>query len=229
MWLGGYLAVVWTDAIQLGVILIGFFSIFAKVSSMINGLDEISSTFIAAGQPEALIPFGATNSTVLISAISLFVASLLGELGVSTHRHRIYTSKDAASAKKSFIITAIVALCFVFIPVYLGMATRVIATKAGVADALLANQDMTFAYLCTEVLGGGMGLLLMIAGLSATLSSGDSDTMAATTILIKDVIPSIKGKTIPESEVKGFSRKALLISLAIAFLLTLLANDFISF
>lgn len=229
VWLGGYLAVVWTDAVQLGVILIGFISIFTKVSSMINGLDEISSTFIAAGQPEALIPFGATNSTVLISAISLFVASLLGELGVSTHRHRIYTSKDAASAKKSFIITAIVALCFVFIPVYLGMATRVIATKAGVADALLANQDMTFAYLCTEVLGGGMGLLLMIAGLSATLSSGDSDTMAATTILIKDVIPSIKGKIIPESEVKGFSRKALLLSLAIAFLLTLLANDFISF
>lgn len=88
---------------------------------------------------------------------------------------------------------------------------------------------MTFAYLCTEVLGGGMGLLLMIAGLSATLSSGDSDTMAATTILIKDVIPSIKGKTIPESEVKGFSRKALLVSLTIAFLLTLLANDFIGF
>ena len=229
VWLGGYLAVVWTDAIQLGVILIGFISIFAKVSSMINGLDEISSTFIAAGQPEALIPFGATNSTVLISAISLFVASLLGELGVSTHRHRIYTSKDAASAKKSFIITAIVAFCFVLIPIYLGMATRVIATKAGVADALLANRDMTFAYLCTEVLGGGMGLLLMIAGLSATLSSGDSDTMAATTILIKDVIPSIKGKTIPESEIKGFSRKALLVSLTIAFLLTLLANDFIGF
>ena len=84
---------------------------------MVNGLDEISSTFIAAGQPEALIPFGATNSTVLISAISLFVASLLGELGVSTHRHRIYTSKDAASAKKSFIITAIVALGFVLIPI----------------------------------------------------------------------------------------------------------------
>ena len=87
------------------------------------------------------------------------------------------------------------------------MATRVIATKAGVADALLANRDMTFAYLCTEVLGGGMGLLLMIAGLSATLSSGDSDTMAATTILIKDVIPSIKVRPSPSPKSKAFPAK----------------------
>lgn len=229
VWLGGYLAVVWTDMIQLGVILVGFAAIFSKVFSMVNGWGEIAATFTAAGQPEALVPFGIGHSATLLSAISLMVASVLGELGVSTHRHRIYTSKDGKSARKAFIITAVVSLFFVFIPVLLGMFTRVIATNNGVVDELLANPDFTFAYLCTEVLGSGLGMLLMIAGLSATLSSGDSDTMAGVTILVKDVIPSWTGKTIKEENVKSFSRKVLLISLLCAFVLTLFATDFISF
>ena len=205
VWLGGYLAVVWTDAIQLGIILIGFFGIFMKIIPMVNGWSEISATYIAASQPEALVPFGATNNALLISGLSLTLAAVLGEVAVSTHRHRIYTSKDAASAKKSFIITAFISLVFVFIPVFLGMMTRVIATK---------NGDVA---------------RLMEAGLSATLSSGDSDTMAGVTILIKDVIPNWTGQVVNEERVKSFSRTALVITLICAFVLTLFANSFISF
>lgn len=229
VWLGGYLAVVWTDAIQLGIILVGFFGIFMKIIPMVNGWTEISATYTAAGQPEALVPFGATNSTLLISGLSLTLAAVLGELAVSTHRHRIYTSKDAASAKKSFIITAFISLAFVFVPVFLGMMTRVIATKNGDVARLMENPDFAFAYLCMEVLGGGFGLLLMVAGLSATLSSGDSDTMAGVTILIKDVIPNWTGKIVKEEKVESFSRTALIITLFCAFVLTLFANSFISF
>lgn len=229
VWLGGYLAVVYTDAIQLGIILLGFFGIFAKIMPMVNGWTEISEVYTAAGQPEALIPFGATNSAALISGISLMIAAVLGELAVSTHRHRIYTAKDAASAKKSFIITAFISLAFVFVPVVLGMATRVIATKNGDVARLMENTDFAFAYLCMEVLGGVFGLLLMVAGLSATLSSGDSDTMAGVTILIKDVLPSWTGKVIKEEDVKSFSRTALIITLLCAFVLTMFANSFISF
>ena len=229
VWIGGYLAVVYTDAIQLGIILVGFFGIFMKVMPMVNGWTEISEVYTAAGQPEALIPFGATNSAALISGISLMIAAVLGELAVSTHRHRIYTAKDAASAKKSFIITAFISLAFVFVPVFLGMATRVIATKNGDVARLMENTDFAFAYLCMEVLGGVFGLLLMVAGLSATLSSGDSDTMAGVTILIKDVLPSWAGKIIKEEDVKSFSRTALIITLICAFVLTMFANSFISF
>ena len=229
VWLGGYLAVVWTDAIQLGIILIGFFAIFMRVLPLVNGWSEIASTYTAAGHPEALVPFAATNSAAFINGISLTIAAVLGELAVSTHRHRIYTSKDAPSAKKSFIITAFVSLAFVFIPVILGMMTRVIATNNGDVARLLENTDFAFAYLCMEVLGGAAGLLLMVAGLSATLSSGDSDTMAGVTILIKDVVPNLTGKAIPEKDVKRFSRTALIIILVCAFVLTLFATGFISF
>ncbi len=229
VWLGGYLAVVWTDAIQLGIILVGFAGIFLRVMPLVDGWGEIAATYTAAGKPEALIPFGATNSAAFITGISLTIAAVMGELAVSTHRHRIYTSKDAPSAKKSFIITAIISLCFVFVPVFLGMMTRVIATQNGDVARLLENTDFAFAYLCMEVLGGAFGLLLMVAGLSATLSSGDSDTMAGVTILIKDVIPNLTGKAVPEEKVTSVSRTALIITLICAFVLTLFANSFISF
>lgn len=229
VWLGGYLAVVYTDAIQLMIILVGFVGIFFKVFPLVGSWSTIADTYIAAGQPEALVPFGATDGKTFMSGIAILVAAVLGELGVSTHRHRIYTSKSAAAAKKSFIITAFVSLAFVFIPVVLGMCARVIATGSGDIDILMQNTDFAFPYLCINVLGGAAGILLMVAGLSATLSSGDSDSMAGVTILIKDVMPSVFGRIVDEKDVKKVSRVALVVTLVAAFVLTLFANGFISF
>ena len=53
--------------------------------------------------------------------------------------------------------------------------------------------------MATNVLAPALGLLLMVSGLSATLSSGDSDAIAGATILMEDIYPLFNhGKRIPE-------------------------------
>ena len=75
--------------------------------------------------------------------------------------------------------------------------------------------------MTTQVLGPVVGLLFMICGLSATMSSGDSDAISGVTILLTDVYPSVTGKTIPEKDYAKYSRIALVTTLVVAFLITL--------
>lgn len=83
--------------------------------------------------------------------------------------------------------------------------------------------------MATQVLGPVVGLLFMICGLSATMSSGDSDAISGVTILLTDVYPSVTGKTIPEKDYAKYSRIALVTTLVVAFLITLLINDVIGY
>ena len=60
-----------------------------------------------------------------------------------------------------------------------------------------------------------IGMMFMICGLSATMSSGDSDAISGVTILLTDVYPSVTGKTIKEEDYAKYSRIALICTLAL--------------
>ena len=74
-----------------------------------------------------------------------------------------------------------------------------------------------------------MGLLFLIAGLSATMSSADSEVIAGVTVLLTDIYSVFTGKEIDNENIPKFSKIALVITLIIAFLITLTATDVIGF
>ena len=210
VYVGGYLAVVWTDVIQLG------------------GWDAIRATYEAAGNNGAMTFYG-LGSTGFMAAISLIVASALGEMGAPTFRTRIYTAKDPKTARKGFIFAAIMTLLFSLVPSIIGMSAYTMASANEVL-AVLENPDFAFAYMATNVLAPALGLLLMVSGLSATLSSGDSDAIAGATILMEDIYPLFNhGKRIPENKMKNASRIAVVITLFASFLVSLKADGVMAF
>ena len=79
-------------------------------------------------------------------------------------------------------------LIFSLLPAIIGMAAFTIATNTG-AQAVLEKPDFAFTYIATVVLGPMLGLMFMISGLSATMSSGDSDALSGVTILLTEVYP----------------------------------------
>ncbi len=227
VFVGGYLAVVWTDVVQLGIIIVGFSMIVFRAIPLAGGWDAIEAAYQSAGNAGALTPYGLGSSGAL-AVISLILASCLGEMGAPTYRMRIYTAKDASVAKKAYLTNALLVLGFSLVPSILGMSAFTIATRNG-ASEVLANPDFAFSYIATEILGPALGLILLISGLSATMSSGDSDAISGVTILLEDVYPMLTGKRIPEEKMKSASRIALVITLFFAFLVTLTANDIMSY
>lgn len=226
VFIGGYMAVVTTDAVQFIAILIGFGLIAVRAIPMAGGYEAVTEAFVSAGKPGAMGFYGLKEYGVM-AAIALVLSTAMGVIGTPTHRTRIYTSKDEGTARKAFLGQGILLFGWSFITAIIGMSAFAIASQNGVAGDL--KPDYAFSYMATQVLGPVVGLLFMICGLSATMSSGDSDAISGVTILLTDVYPSVTGKTIPEKDYAKYSRIALVTTLVIAFLITLLINDVIGY
>lgn len=220
---GGYLAVVWTDFIQFIIISTGFIGITIVSIIKAGGWSEIQQTMINTGNAANLSFYGIDKVGVM-GFLSLIAASFLPGLSAPTYRMRVYTSKDDKTAEKAISRSGITVLAFSFLPAIIGMATFTIATKNN-AIAILEKPDFAFTYVATTVLGPVLGLLFMISGLSATLSSGDSDAIAGVNIIIGDIYPALTGKKISEKTVSKWSRLATVGILLFSFLATLFANN----
>ena len=226
VFLGGYFAVVATDAVQFIIILIGFSLIALRVLPIAGGYDAVKAAFEASGNSGAMSFYGLESYGVL-AAIALVLSTLMGVIGTPTHRTRIYTSKDEGVAKKAFLGQGILLFVWSFITAIIGMGAFAIASKNGVlADV---KPDHAFAYVATQALGPVVGLLFMIAGLSATMSSGDSDAISGVTILMTDVYPAVTGKQIKKEDYPKYSRIALVVMLLLAFVVTLFVQNVIGY
>lgn len=225
VFIGGYMAVVTTDAVQFIAILVGFLLIAIRAIPLAGGYAAVTEAFVAAGKPGAMSFYGLKEYGVL-AAIALVLSTGMGVVGTPTHRTRIYTSKDEKTARNAFLGQGILLFGWSFITAIIGMSAFAIASKNGVT---LEKPDYAFSYMATQVLGPVVGLLFMICGLSATMSSGDSDAISGVTILLTDVYPSVTGKTISEKDYAKYSRIALVTTLAIAFFITIFVNDVISY
>lgn len=225
VFLGGYYAVVTTDAVQFVVLIVGFFFIALRAFPLAGGYAAVESAFDAAGRSGSLSFFG-IESYGLMPALALVAASICGVIGSPTCRTRIYTASSEKTAKRAMLGQAVFVFIWAFITAIIGMCCYTIATAKGVH---LESGDFAFAYMATHVLGPVIGLFFMIAGMSATMSSGDSDAIAGVTILLTDVYPAITGKRIQEENYEKYSRIALIISLACAFFITLFAKDIIGY
>ena len=225
VFIGGYMAVVTTDAVQFIAILIGFLTIAVRAIPLAGGYQNVVDTFTAAGKPGAMTFYG-LGSYGVMAAIALVLSTAMGVIGTPTHRTRIYTSKDEKTARKAFLGQGILLFGWSFVTAVIGMSCFTIATMNG---DTLASGDYAFAYMATNALPPIIGMLFMICGLSATMSSGDSDAISGVTILLTDVYPSITGKTIQEKDYAKVSRVALICTLGAAFFITLFVNDVIGY
>lgn len=227
VFIGGYLAVVWTDAIQLIILLVGFVAITLTAIPAAGGWGAITQTLEAAGKGGNLSFYG-IETMGLMGAFSLAFSIAIPAFGTPTYKMRVYTAKDDKTATRALNMSAWMIFLFSLCPSVIGMAAFAIAKQTG-AEYVLATPDFAFAFMATNILGPVMGLLFMIAGLSATMSSGDSDAIAGVTILIQDLYPTFTGRQVPEEKIKNWSRIALCLTLGFAFIATLFAKDIISY
>jgi SSS family solute:Na+ symporter len=228
VFIGGYLAVVWTDFVQFLIIGAGFIAIMVVAIPAAGGYAAIQAAYTAADKAGAANSIYGLEYTGILAGLALFFAQFLSMLATPTYRTRLFTAKDANTAKKSFYLSGVVLFAFSFLPAIIGMAAFTIASREGVTG-VLENPDFAFSFMATHVLGPIMGLMFLIAGLSATMSSGDSDAIAGVTILLSDVYPIFTGRKVPDDKYTKYSRVALVIMMLFAFVATMFATDIMSY
>ena len=225
VFIGGYVAVVKADVIQFCAIVLGFGIIAWKAIPLAGGYDEIARVYAAAGKSGAMGFYG-LGSYGVMAGISLVLAMTTSVLGCPGNRTRIYTARDARTARRAFLGQGALMFGWGIVTAIIGMSCFAIATHNG---HHLATPNHAFPYMATQVIGPALGLMFLICGLSAAVSSGGSSSISGITILLTDVYPSLTGRKIPPEKYTFVSRIALLVALAIAFSITIFVTDMIAY
>ncbi|QVQ52287.1 sodium:solute symporter family protein [Spiractinospora alimapuensis] len=215
--IGGYLAVVVTDMVQGTILFLGFTILAVLALVKVGGFGAIND-----GAPAASTSFFGIEAFGLVPAISLAVVIAVGVLATPSHRQRIYSAKNTRTARQSFALVGVLFAIFAIAPPIVGLSTQVLSPG-------MDNPDLAFPYLATEVFPLWVGALLLVSGLSATMSSGDSEALTGVTIFLRDISYLVTGR-LPKAENMVFlSRIALVAVLVLALCGALLAETIIDY
>lgn len=187
--LGGQLSVVRTDALQFGILTVGFAA--AAIYCMVAG-DSVLGT---AGETASSIGNAAENAASTVASLGDF--SLLNEkFGIADLAMMLFTvggayflgpdvisrnlvAKNASAAKKAVIVGSFAILIFSVIIVYLGMWAHAFAPAGGVNPLFR---------LASNVLPLPLAALLSVGLLSALLSSADTCLINSAAIFGSDIL-----------------------------------------
>ena len=212
--MGGYLAVVWTDSVQAIVLFVGFvltaFFAFDYVGGW-EGMQQVNAELEAKG-----------DGSTTLGAVSLIVVIAVGVLGNPCMRQRIYSGNSVPEIRKAFVTSGILYLGFAILPAIIGMAAY-----KGFPN--LSNQDLAFPTMATEMLPAALGIVILLAGLSATMSSASSDAVAAVATFVRDLYQLAFGRVPAAERVVWFSRLAMAITTGLALGMALVADNVIGY
>lgn len=158
----------------------------------------------------------------MLPGLSIIVAITVSILATPSFRQRIYSGNSIGEIKKAFILSGILAISFAVLPSIIGMA-------AYHHNNALTDSDLAFPYMATEMLPLALGVLTLLAGLSATMSSASSDAIAGVTIVVRDLY-EMAFKRVPDADrVVFLSRVALAVTTMLALVMALSADSILDY
>ncbi|RKS06460.1 SSS family solute:Na+ symporter [Nocardiopsis sp. Huas11] len=214
---GGYLAVVITDAIQGTILFLGFTVLAVLALVTVGGFDGLRE-----GVTDEAASMLGVQALGPVPALSLALVIAVGVLATPSYRQRIYSAANVKTVRRSFLLAGVLFAAFSLLPAIAGMSA------SGLAPGL-ENPDMAFPYLATTLFPLWVGAFLLVAGLSATMSSGDSDAIVGVTILMRDVSQVVRGKLPKAENLVRASRWSLVAVLGLALGFALLATTIIQY
>lgn len=220
---GGFLAVCWTDFIQ-GVMM--FFAIIAVPFFGAYVLGGITPTFTALYMinPEYFNPFSKADGSIFsfIEIISL-LAWGLGYFGQPHILVRFMASKSSSEIKQATKIAMTWVIISLAASVILGMVGKVFLTT----ELTGSDVETVFMVMTDQLFSPFVGGLILSAVLAAIMSTASSQLLVAASAFSQDFYKSIIHKNASDKELVWTSRAAVLVVSVIAIIIGMNPNSLI--
>jgi Na+/proline symporter len=180
--MGGLISVAWTDLMQ-GTIMVGTVALALVFMTFdLGGVAAINTQFGAMSSAN-VAPLGEGAYTLLGVAGSLvaFFGTIFTSQGTII---RINATKDIKTAKFHLAASGLILSVFYMMLILLGGATTVALQNAGLG---VENVDQAFPVLITEYLPTGIGIVVILAVMSAILSTTDTRLHSTGITSAKDI------------------------------------------
>lgn len=230
--LGGFLAVCWTDLIQgilmfIAIVILPLIVIFTHKDGITFDLAILSSEKEAIAQTGFLNIFsreglGGAGATlfVVINAIISSVAWGLGYFGqphILTRFMAISDPEEISRSRKIAMVWVVISLAGA---IFIGMLGRSLTD-----DALLADPEHVFMQMVLQYTPTFMCGILLSAILAAVMSTADSQLLVTASAISEDFYHGMIRKNASQKELVWVSRMTIIVVAVIAYLLALDPNN----
>jgi Na+/proline symporter len=177
--MGGLWAVVWTDALQYVILMVGIIVAVILAMNAVGGLDGLQSSL-----PQEHFSFTQLGlwTPLAWGALALY------SYGVDqAYMQRALAAKDAETARFAYIFTGCNYVIF-------GACVAILGLAAAALLPGLADENQALPELVAQVLPEGVRALIMTAIIAATMSTSSSFLAAASSLAVQDLYEPIFGE-----------------------------------
>ncbi len=178
---GGMWAVTITDFLQIIILVLGLIIMLPLVIAACGGLSAYLS-----GVPEgsfSLVPPAGTDSLGWLNWFRAWIVIGLGNLAGQDLLQRSFSSRDERVAQNSAYLSGIFYLTFGLIPLFIGLAARILLPEAAFEDPELVIPIMAREFLPAPLMALFLGALI-----SAIMSSADSALLVPSSIIGQNLL-----------------------------------------
>jgi sodium/proline symporter len=217
--LGGFLAVCWTDLLQGALMVFAIVIVPAMTYRTAGGFEAIENAMTTKNISTSLLP----QADTLPIGIIMIISSMAWGLGYFGQPHilvRFMSIKSVNKLKKSMAIAIIWVL--------LSLTGAVIVGFIGIAmfDNLRdGEQEKVFIYMINKLFNPWFGGILLAAIFSAIMSTIDSQLLVSSSALSEDFYNKAIRKQAPEKEIVWVGRACVIIISIIALIMALDQDD----
>jgi SSS family transporter len=187
---GGFLAVAWTDFIQMIVLVVGLSVIAVFSADLAGGADKV----MALAQSKDLFKFlpepGFKDVAFFIAA---GITMMLGSIPQQDVFQRVMSAKDAKTARNGAVIGGVSYILFAFVPMFVVTAAVVVMGQQALDIAKDDYQRLLPTFVLTK-----MPLLMQIlffgALLSAIKSTSSATLLAPSTSFVENILKNLRPK-----------------------------------
>lgn len=202
---GGITAVVWTDFVQVGILIIGVIVIFPAALSHVNELggmaaakDLLGADYFSLGYGAALRTGNLVSTTSsfenVIAYLALWIGASAGAMPGSDIMQRALVAKSPNVAKWSAVIAGVLMTVLGFFVVYAGAWGRFFVDSghnlftAAEMEKLAGDSELVMPLLSTHLLPTWFTAIFYVGLLGAIMSSADTALFAPATLIANDII-----------------------------------------
>ncbi len=216
--LGGFLAVCWTDLLQGALIVLAILIVPALTYHTVGGVEAIREAMDLKGISTSLMPQGQNLSVCILMIISS-IAWGLGYFGQPHILVRFMSIKSLNKIGKSMTIA--------IIWVFLSLGGAVAIGFIGIAmfeNLRNGDEEKDFIYMIGELFNPWFGGILLAAIFSAIMSTIDSQLLVSSSALSEDFYRKAIRKEASEREIVLVGRGCVVITSIVALIIALIFN-----
>ncbi|MHC4571639.1 MAG: sodium/proline symporter PutP [Planctomycetota bacterium] len=215
--LGGFLAVCWTDLFQGSLMLLALIVVPAVAYHNVGGIGAVREAMVLKGIRSSLIPEGGNLPALVIISAMAWGLGYFGQPHILT---RFMSVKSVGKLTESMTIAVI----WVFISLAGAVIVGFIAI--GMFDNLTGGEEeKVFIYMISKLFNPWIGGIMLAAILSAIMSTIDSQLLVSSSALTEDFYQKAIKKNATEREIIHVGRICVIIISLIALTLALRPSD----